>query len=80
MTIYLEYKSEMCSILAVNNIQFLFAYNNIRLKIFIAEKTVHNIIVFYDEDNKDNAQYLVDKMEHCDNFITKKYFMDFSEG
>ncbi|XP_025417058.1 uncharacterized protein LOC112688199 [Sipha flava] len=48
-------------------------------KYTLSEKTVHNIIVFYDEDNKDNAQYLVKKMEHRDNFITKKYYIDFSE-
>lgn len=47
---------------------------------FTAEKTIHNVIVFYDEANKENAQYLVENMEHRDNYITKKYHIDFDEG
>jgi len=48
--------------------------------IFIAEKTIYNVIVFYDEANKENAQFLVENMEHRDNYITKKYHIDFDEG
>lgn len=47
---------------------------------FTAEKTIYNVIVFYDEANKENAQYLVENMEHRDNYITKKYHIDFVEG
>lgn len=50
------------------------------LTMFTAEKTIHNVIVFYDEANKENAQYLVENMEHRDNYITKKYHIDFHEG
>lgn len=48
--------------------------------LFTAEKTIYNVIVFYDEANKENAQYLVENMEHRDNYITKKYHIDFDEG
>lgn len=47
---------------------------------FTAEKTIYNVIVFYDEANKENAQYLVENMEHRDNYITKIYRIDFDEG
>jgi len=50
------------------------------LRYFTAEKTIYNVIVFYDEANKENAQYLVENMEHRDNYITKKYHIDFDEG
>lgn len=45
-----------------------------------AEKTVHSVIVFYDEENKESAQYLLEKMDFRDNFIIKKYHTDFGES
>jgi len=43
-----------------------------------AEKTGHNnVIVFYDEENKESAEYLADKMDNRDNYVTKKYRVDF---
>ncbi|XP_060862325.1 uncharacterized protein LOC132939262 [Metopolophium dirhodum] len=48
-------------------------------KYALSEKTIHNVIVFYDEANKENAQYLVENMEHRDNYITKKCHIDFYE-
>jgi len=47
---------------------------------FTAEKTICNVIVFYNEANKENAQYLVENMEHRDNYTATKYHIDFDEG
>lgn len=47
---------------------------------FTAEKSVHNVIVFYDDENKENAQYLVDKMERHDNYTAKKHHVDSDKG
>jgi hypothetical protein len=48
-------------------------------KYALSEKTLHNVIVFYDDENKDSALYLTEKMDHCDNYMTKKYQIDFDE-
>lgn len=59
----------------------LFIHIIYTLTIYSAEKTIYyNVIVFYDEANKENAQYLVELMEHRDNYITKKYSIDFDKG
>lgn len=47
---------------------------------FTAEKSVHNVIVFYDDENKESAQYLVDKMERHDNYTAKKHLVDSDKG
>lgn len=51
-----------------------------RAGVFTAEKTVHNVIVFYDDENKESAQYLVDKMERHDNYTAKKHRVDSEKG
>ncbi|VVC24342.1 Hypothetical protein CINCED_3A009218 [Cinara cedri] len=48
-------------------------------KYALSKKTVHNVIVFYDEENKESAQYLVKNMENRDNYITKKCHIEFDE-
>lgn len=47
---------------------------------FTAEKSIHNVIVFYDDENKDSAHYLVDKMERHDNYTAKKHRVDSDKG
>lgn len=45
-----------------------------------AAKTVHSVIVFYDEKNKESAQYLLEKIDFRDDFVIKKYLTDFGGG
>lgn len=47
---------------------------------FTADKQVHTVIVFYDEENRERAEKLIENMEQRDNFVTKKYQVDFVEG
>lgn len=47
---------------------------------FIAEKNVYSVVVFYDAENNENAQYFVEKMEHRENYIIKSYCINFDSG
>jgi hypothetical protein len=76
----IKYNSIICFITFLFLYYLHIVYECVLFTMFIAEKTIYNVIVFYDKPNKENAQYLVENMEHRDNYITKKYHIDFDEG
>ncbi|XP_050432005.1 uncharacterized protein LOC126840369 [Adelges cooleyi] len=50
-------------------------------KYILPKKTTWNLIIFYDQENKERAHYLKEKIEQQqeDNYIIKSYLIDFDE-
>ncbi|XP_050541158.1 uncharacterized protein LOC126905477 [Daktulosphaira vitifoliae] len=53
--------------------------NIIKDKYMLSKKITYNLVIFYDEENKESAHFLKEKMEHHENYIIKSYLIDFDE-